>query len=133
MLSWAVCIAFTERANVTTIPRVIVGFVLLVVTGLPIIFLFVVTVLDLISPFRKSKLKPVKRDGEGNVVGEKNVGDGNGNSEDYQYGQVATTNNNQNENHNRTSPNEDESQQHLGANTERSSSDVVGDGQPKVY
>jgi hypothetical protein len=49
--TWAVCIAFIPSANVQTIPRVIVGFVLLVVTALPILFLFFLTIYDLISPF----------------------------------------------------------------------------------
>lgn len=48
---WAVCIAFIPQANVRTIPRVIVGFVLLAVTALPIVFLFFLTLWDLISPF----------------------------------------------------------------------------------
>ncbi|CAO1623027.1 unnamed protein product [Sympodiomycopsis kandeliae] len=55
VITWAVCVAFTRRANITTIPRVIVGFVLIVVTGLPIIWLFFLTLWDLFTPFLPSK------------------------------------------------------------------------------
>lgn len=56
--SWAVCIALTERVGLTYIPRVIVGFVIVVVTGLPIIYVFIfLVVMDLVSPFRPSKLR----------------------------------------------------------------------------
>ncbi|UZJ56315.1 hypothetical protein CBS101457_005635 [Exobasidium rhododendri] len=57
--TWAVCVVFIPSANIRTIPRVIVGFVLLVVTGLPIIFLFFLTLWDLFTPFLKSKRHPV--------------------------------------------------------------------------
>ena len=54
--SWGICIALTPLADVETIPRVVLGFALIVVTGLPIVFLFVLTVWDLVSPFvRKSQ------------------------------------------------------------------------------
>lgn len=56
--SWAVCVALTRRANVTTIPRAIVGFVLIVVTGLPIIWLFFLTVWDLFSALLPKKRRP---------------------------------------------------------------------------
>lgn len=56
--SWAVCVALTTRAGLTYIPRVIVGFVMVVVTGLPVIYVFIfLVVMDLISPFRRSKLR----------------------------------------------------------------------------
>lgn len=58
LASWAVCVAFTRRANVTTIPRAIVGFVLIVVTGLPIIWLFFLTVWDLFSALLPKKRRP---------------------------------------------------------------------------
>lgn len=51
--AWAVCIAFIPSAGVETIPRVIVGFVLLVVTALPIVFLFFLTIWDLVMPLRR--------------------------------------------------------------------------------
>ena len=61
ILSWGVNIAFTPEAGVTTIPRVIVGFAQIVVTGLPVIFLFFLTVWDLISPFiRRRQWKPAE-------------------------------------------------------------------------
>lgn len=54
--AWAVCIAFIPSANVETIPRVVVGFVLLVVTAVPIIFLFFLTLWDLVTPlFRRNR------------------------------------------------------------------------------
>lgn len=56
--SWAVCIALTSRAGLTYIPRVIVGFVIIVVTGLPVVYVFIfLVVMDLVSPFRPSKLR----------------------------------------------------------------------------
>ncbi|CAO1621093.1 unnamed protein product [Parajaminaea phylloscopi] len=67
VISWAVCVAFTRRANVTTIPRAIVGYALIVVTGIPIVWLFFLTVWDLFSallPSKRRSQKPVA--GEGN-------------------------------------------------------------------
>ncbi|KAK0553170.1 hypothetical protein OC845_001305 [Tilletia horrida] len=61
VISWAICVAFTHEAHVTTIPRVIVGFVLLVATGIPIIFLFFLTVIDLFEPLRSTRLRTIKR------------------------------------------------------------------------
>ncbi|KAL9940973.1 hypothetical protein V8E36_000461 [Tilletia maclaganii] len=61
VISWAICIAFTPQASVKTIPRVIVGYVLLVATGVPIILLVFLTIVDLFSPFRPSKLRTIKR------------------------------------------------------------------------
>ncbi|PWN31490.1 TRP-domain-containing protein [Meira miltonrushii] len=49
--AWAVCVVFIPSANIRTIPRAIVAFVLLVVTALPIIYLFFLTVYDLFMPF----------------------------------------------------------------------------------
>ncbi|EST07023.1 TRP-like family [Kalmanozyma brasiliensis GHG001] len=51
VISWGICIALTPLADIETIPRVVLGFALIVVTGIPIIFLFFLTVWDLISPF----------------------------------------------------------------------------------
>ncbi len=51
VISWGICIALTPLADIQTIPRVVLGFALIVVTGIPIIFLFLLTVWDLISPF----------------------------------------------------------------------------------
>lgn len=48
--AWAVCVVFIPSANIRTIPRAIVAFVLLVVTALPIIYLFFLTVYDLFMP-----------------------------------------------------------------------------------
>jgi hypothetical protein len=57
--AWAVCIAFIPSANVRTIPRAIVGYVLLVVTALPIIFLFFLTLWDLFTPLLKRNRRDV--------------------------------------------------------------------------
>lgn len=62
--AWAVCIAFIPSANVRTIPRAIVAFVLLVVTGLPIIFLFFLTLYDLITPFLRRNRRGVSHDSD---------------------------------------------------------------------
>ncbi|SPO26031.1 related to FLC2 - putative FAD transporter [Ustilago trichophora] len=51
VISWGVCIALTPLADIETIPRVVLGFVLLAVTSIPIVFLFLLTVWDLFSPF----------------------------------------------------------------------------------
>lgn len=51
VISWGVCIALTPLADIETIPRVVLGFVLVAVTSIPIIFLFLLTVWDLLSPF----------------------------------------------------------------------------------
>ncbi|WFD32188.1 hypothetical protein MSPP1_003231 [Malassezia sp. CBS 17886] len=38
--SWAICIALTTEANIWGIPRAVLGFVLMALTALPIVFLF---------------------------------------------------------------------------------------------
>lgn len=58
LATWAACVALTQRAGVTWIPRVVVGFVLIVITGLPIIWMFFLTVWDLFTPFLPSKRRP---------------------------------------------------------------------------
>ncbi|GAC94976.1 hypothetical protein PHSY_002549 [Pseudozyma hubeiensis SY62] len=55
VISWGICIALTPLADIETIPRVVLGFALIVVTGLPIIFLFFLTVWDLVSPFIRKR------------------------------------------------------------------------------
>ncbi len=55
VISWGVCIALTPLADIETIPRVVLGFVLVAVTGIPIVFLFLLTVWDLISPFIRKR------------------------------------------------------------------------------
>ncbi len=50
--------------DVETIPRVVLGFALIVVTGLPIIFLFFLTVWDLISPFIRRRQWSATRVGD---------------------------------------------------------------------
>lgn len=55
VISWGLCIALTPLADIQTIPRVVLGFALIVVTGLPIIFLFFLTVWDLFSPFIRKR------------------------------------------------------------------------------
>lgn len=62
--AWAVCIAFIPAANVRTIPRAVVAYVLLVVTAVPIIFLFFLTVYDLITPFLKRNRRDVQHAGK---------------------------------------------------------------------
>ena len=62
--AWAVCIAFIPSANVETIPRVVVGFVLLVVTAVPIIFLFFLTLWDLFTPLLRRNRHTVKHHDE---------------------------------------------------------------------
>lgn len=57
--AWAVCIAFIPAANVRTIPRAVVAYILLVVTAVPIIYLFVVTLVDLVSPLLRRKRRDV--------------------------------------------------------------------------
>lgn len=47
IISWGLTLVFAEQLSVAVIPRVVVGFALIVFTGLPIIFLFFVTVWDL--------------------------------------------------------------------------------------
>ncbi|PWN46226.1 TRP-domain-containing protein, partial [Ceraceosorus guamensis] len=84
MLTWAACIALTEEANVQTIPRVIVGFVVLVITGLPIIFLFFVTLWDFFSALLPSKRRPIKD--RTDHTGKEEVGESG-----YAYGNVAGT------------------------------------------
>ncbi|CEH16400.1 hypothetical protein CBOM_06251 [Ceraceosorus bombacis] len=84
VLTWAACIALTEEANVQTIPRVIVGFVVLVITGLPIIFLFLVTLWDLCSALLPSKRRPIKD--RTDHTGKEEVGESG-----YAYGNVAGT------------------------------------------
>lgn len=79
--AWAVCIAFIPAANVTTIPRVIVGFVLIVVTGLPIIYLFFLTLYDLFTPLLKRNRKDVQH--EKDAEGEPQMSE-------YSYGNVGT-------------------------------------------
>ncbi|KAK0523124.1 hypothetical protein OC835_006353 [Tilletia horrida] len=61
VISWAICVAFTHQADVQTIPRVIVGYVLLVATGIPILLLLLLTIIDLFEPLRPSKLRTIKR------------------------------------------------------------------------
>ncbi|CAD6910343.1 unnamed protein product [Tilletia controversa] len=61
VISWGICVAFTHEANVKTIPRVVVGFVLVVATGIPIILLLLLTIVDLFSPLRPRKLRTIKR------------------------------------------------------------------------
>ncbi|KAE8211451.1 hypothetical protein CF327_g4801 [Tilletia walkeri] len=60
-ISWGICVAFTHKANVKTIPRVIVGYVLLVATGIPIILLVFLTVIDLFTPFLPRRFRTIKR------------------------------------------------------------------------
>ncbi|SNX84631.1 related to FLC2 - putative FAD transporter [Melanopsichium pennsylvanicum] len=55
VISWGVCIALTPLADIETIPRVVLGFVLLAVTSIPIVFLFLLTVWDLFSPFLRKR------------------------------------------------------------------------------
>lgn len=55
VISWGICIALTPLADIQTIPRVVLGFALIVVTGIPIIFLFLLTVWDLFSPFIRKR------------------------------------------------------------------------------
>lgn len=60
--AWAVCIAFIPSANVRTIPRAIVAFVLLVVTALPIVYLFFLTLWDLATPFLPKNRRDVEHE-----------------------------------------------------------------------
>lgn len=61
--AWAVCVVFIPSANVRTIPRAIVAFVLLVVTALPIIYLFFLTVYDLFMPLlRRNRIDVSHKD-----------------------------------------------------------------------
>ena len=55
VVSWGICIALTPLADVETIPRAVLGFVLLAVTSIPIVFLFLLTVWDLVSPFIRKR------------------------------------------------------------------------------
>ncbi|TKY86514.1 hypothetical protein EX895_004663 [Sporisorium graminicola] len=62
--SWGICIALTPLANIETIPRVVLGFALIVVTGVPIVFLFLLTVWDLFSPFLRKRQWSATRIGD---------------------------------------------------------------------
>ncbi|CDR98721.1 hypothetical protein [Sporisorium scitamineum] len=64
VISWGICIALTPLADIETIPRVVLGFALIVVTGVPIIFLFLLTVWDLISPFIRKRQWSATRIGD---------------------------------------------------------------------
>lgn len=99
--TWAICVVFTRRANVTTIPRVIVGFVLIVATGLPIIWLFFLTLWDLFTPFLPSKRRnnqhltheekeQLRKGSHDYAFGKVGGGSGNGGFHDRPSG-VATT------------------------------------------
>ena len=46
---WALCIALSTEANVWGIPRAIVGFVLLAVLSLAIVFIFFVFLLEIVQ------------------------------------------------------------------------------------
>ncbi|CAO1612706.1 unnamed protein product [Jaminaea pallidilutea] len=88
--TWAVCVAFTRRADVNTIPRAIVGFVLIVITGIPIIWLFFLTVWDLFSALLRRKRRPNPHY-DSDAVAEKNKEmEQDGNHSSYGYGQVGT-------------------------------------------
>ncbi|KAJ1020662.1 hypothetical protein NDA16_004055 [Ustilago loliicola] len=64
VISWGICIALTPLADIQTIPRVVLGFALIVVTGIPIIFLFLLTVWDLFSPFIRRRQWSATRIGD---------------------------------------------------------------------
>lgn len=70
VISWGICIALTPLADIETIPRVVLGFALIVVTGVPIIFLFLLTVWDLFSPFLRKRQWSATRVGDAEVGGE---------------------------------------------------------------
>lgn len=70
--AWAVCVVFIPSANIRTIPRAIVAFVLLVVTALPIIYLFFLTVYDLFMPFlRRNRIDVDHKSGDDQEMFEK--------------------------------------------------------------
>ncbi|PWY99900.1 TRP-domain-containing protein [Testicularia cyperi] len=81
VVSWGICIALTPLADIQTIPRVVLGFALIVVTGLPIVFLFFLTVWDLFSPFIRKRQWNATRIGDAEINNEK----GN-----YSFGAVGT-------------------------------------------
>jgi hypothetical protein len=55
VISWGICIALTPLASIETIPRVVLGFALIVFTGLPIVYLFFLTLWDFLSPFLRDR------------------------------------------------------------------------------
>ncbi|CBQ72467.1 conserved hypothetical protein [Sporisorium reilianum SRZ2] len=67
--SWALCIALTPLADIETIPRVVLGFALIVVTGVPVVFLFLLTVWDLVSPFVRKRQWSATRIGDAEMRG----------------------------------------------------------------
>ncbi|SAM81660.1 related to FLC2-putative FAD transporter [Ustilago bromivora] len=67
VISWGICIALTPLADIQTIPRVVLGFALIVVTGIPIIFLFLLTVWDLFSPFIRRRQWSATRIGDAEI------------------------------------------------------------------
>lgn len=83
VLSWGICIALTPLADIETIPRVVLGFALIVVTGVPIVFLFLLTVWDLVSPFIRKRQWSATRIGDSELNGDKEA-DGQG----YAFGAV---------------------------------------------
>ena len=50
IVTWALCIALTIQANVWGIPRAVLGYVLLGVTALAMVFMFFVVLWDTVSP-----------------------------------------------------------------------------------
>ena len=51
LVAWALCIPLTTQVKVIQLPRIIIGFVLVAVTAIPIVLIFLLTVWDLFSPF----------------------------------------------------------------------------------
>lgn len=73
VLSWGICIALTPLANIETIPRVVLGFALIVFTGIPIVFLFFLTVWDLFSPFIRKRQWSATRIGDSELNGKRDT------------------------------------------------------------
>ena len=67
VISWGICIALTPLADIETIPRVVLGFVLIAVTSIPIVFLFLLTVWDLVSPFLRRRQWNATRIGDAEI------------------------------------------------------------------
>ena len=57
VIAWALCVSLTTTANVWGIPRAVLGFVLLAVLALPIVFLFLVFLYEVVeAPLAKSQI-----------------------------------------------------------------------------